>query len=171
MKNKAATFSPGGWREANFQRRRNYSTLPLHRAYRLTKSPPPPRGTASSSTGNPPLGPGDRAARQKRRVITSAWFTRAANSNQRPRPEVIHGRVSVRSGKRAYFSELGTARATLLSPRCAHPAVKALPTASHTRRCTATLPFSTAVHAHNPLHSSTPRLLLTTLSSAVGCEV
>lgn len=73
MNNKAATFSPGGWREANFQLRRNYSTLPLHRAYLLTKSPPPPRGTASS-TGNPPLGPEDQAMRQKRRVITSVWL-------------------------------------------------------------------------------------------------
>lgn len=74
-------------------------------------------------------------------------------------------------GKRAYFSELGTARATLLSPRSAHPAVKTLPTPPHTHRCTATLLFSPAVHAHNPLHSSTPCFLLTTLSPAVGCEV
>lgn len=49
-----------------------------------------------------------------------------------------------------------------------HPHVKTLPTPSHTHRCTT---FSPTLHAYNPPHSSPLNFLLTTLSSAVRCEV
>lgn len=152
MKNKAATFSPGGWREANFQLRRNYSTLPLHRAYLLTKSPPPPWGTASS-TGNPPLAPEDETMRQKRWVITSVWLQErlTLTSGEGQRSSII-----------VCQSALGNVHILVsleqLMQPCVHlpappPPVKTLPTPSHTHCCTATLLF------HQPCTPTIPSLV------------
>lgn len=141
--------------------RRNYSTLPLQRAYLLTKSPPPPRGTASSSTGNPALGPEDQAMRQKKVSYHISVVTRATNSTKQRRSEVTHERLSVRSRKCAYLSKLGTAHATLLSPRSAPPST--LKPCQHCHTPTAAPPrsfFTNRARPQSP-HSSTPCFLLT----------
>lgn len=93
--------------------------------------------------------------------------TRATNSNKLRRPEVVYNRERVHSWKCAYFSELGTACVTLLSPRCPPPCSNPANTITHP-------PLHhlfTNTARPQPPHSSPLNFLLTTLSSAVRREV